>query len=273
MREYANAKINLGLDVVGEREDGYHLLDMVMVPLTLCDDIDIEISEQDSFTSNTSLSWDRGNLMYKAVELMRDHYGLKEHFRITLNKRIPMHAGLAGGSADCAAVMRSINKLCDLNRPLEELMELGVRLGADVPFCIYNKPARVQGIGEIIEPLEIRKHYHVLLVKPDEGVSTAEVFRLLDSERHADIDALVQRLREGREPKLENVLEDSAIKLLPEIEAVKNICLTFGYQLTIMSGSGSCVFVLAEDVNSLTPVFSYFKNIYKFVMISEICLF
>lgn len=165
MKEFANAKVNLGLDVVGERADGYHLLDMIMVPLALGDDIDIEISDEDCFTSNTSLGWDKGNLMYRAVELMRQEYGIREHFKIDLHKRIPMQAGLAGGSADCAAVMRAVNVLCDLGLSEAELMKLGVRLGADVPYCIFNKPARVQGIGEVVSPIEIKKNYHILLVK------------------------------------------------------------------------------------------------------------
>lgn len=270
MKEFANAKVNLGLDIVGEREDGYHLLDMVMVPLALGDDIDIEISDTDIFTSNTSLGWDKGNLMYKAVELMRQECGIKEHFKIDLFKRIPMQAGLAGGSADCAAVMRAVNVLCDLGLSEAELMKLGVRLGADVPYCIFNKPARVQGIGEVVSPIEIKKNYHILLVKPEEGVSTKEVYQLYDSTRHVDIDQLVRQLSAGEKLSLGNVLEDSAFKLLPEIEAIKLLCITMGCESSLMSGSGSCVFAVSENIEDLVPVFSYFKNIYNFVLMSEI---
>ena len=270
MKEFANAKINLGLDIIGEREDGYHLLDMVMVPLTLGDDIEIELSEEDCFTSNTSLGWDKGNLMYKAVDLLRKEYGIKEHFKIDLFKRIPMQAGLAGGSADCAAVLRAVNRLCGLDLSETELMKLGVRLGADVPYCIYNKPARVQGIGEIVLPIEVRNKYSILLVKPEEGVSTKEVYQLYDSCRHVDIDRLVKQLSAGEKLSLGNVLEDSAFRLLPEIEAIKYLCITLGCDMSLMSGSGSCVFAIAENRDSLAPVFSYFKNIYKFVLLSEI---
>lgn len=270
MKEFANAKVNLGLDIIGEREDGYHLLDMVMVPLALGDDIDIEISDEDHFTSNTSLGWDKGNLMYRAVELMRKEYGIRKHFKIDLFKRIPMQAGLAGGSADCAAVMRAVNVLCELGLSEEELMELGVRLGADVPYCIFNKPARVQGIGERVTPVDMKNKYHILLVKPEEGVSTKEVYQLFDSSRHVDIDQLVRQLSEGEKLTLGNVLEDSAFRLLPEIEAIKLLCITMGCENSLMSGSGSCVFAISENRADLTPVFSYFKKIYNFVLLSEI---
>ena len=273
MKEFANAKINLGLNVVGEREDGYHFLDMVMVPLTFGDDIEIVLSEQDCFDSNTSLGWDNGNLMYRAVELMRKEFSLSQHFHITLNKRIPMQAGLAGGTADCRAVLRAVNQLCELNLPLEELMALGVRLGADVPFCLYNKPARVQGIGEQIRGIDIKGKYYVLLVKPEEGVSTVDVFKAYKPGISYDIDTLEKRLCEGEKLSLGNALEEPAMTILPGIKTLKQQCLDMGYSDVLMSGSGSCVFVLSRKKKELNKIYSYMKNIYSFVIMSEIKAF
>lgn len=273
MKEFANAKINLGLNVVGEREDGYHLLDMIMVPLTLGDEIDIELSDQDCFSSNTSLGWDKGNLMYRAVELLRQKYGVKEHFHITLDKRIPMQAGLAGGSADCRAVLRAVNQLCQLDLSLQELMDLGVTLGADVPFCLFNKPARVKGIGEDVRGISIKKKYHVLLIKPEEGVSTAEVFRAYKPTVSYDMDALENRLCHGEKLPLGNALEQPAMEILPQIRTIKQQCLDLGYDDVLMSGSGSCVFVLSTRKRELNKIYSYMKNIYSFVIMSEIKAF
>ena len=270
MKINANAKINLGLDIVGEREDGYHLLDMIMVPLRLHDEVEMELAEKDSFESNTSLNWDKGNLMYRAAELMRKEYGLSQHFKIRLDKKIPMQAGLAGGSADCAAVIKGINELCNLQLSMNQLCQIGVRLGADVPYCLHNKPSRVQGIGEIVKEINIKNRYFVLLVKPEEGVSTKEVYQRYDSNRHVDIDALEGQLKEGKPLKLGNVLEDSAFELLPEIKKIKETAQLMGYEETLMSGSGSCVFVLSDCPKKLEKINRYMKKQYNFVLISEI---
>jgi 4-diphosphocytidyl-2C-methyl-D-erythritol kinase len=152
-------------------------------------------------------------------------------------------------------------------------MELGVTLGADVPFCLYNRPARVQGIGEDIRGIEVKKKYHVLLIKPEEGVSTAEVFKAYKPGQNYDIDELENRLREGRKLSLGNALEQPAMEILPRIKTLKQQCLDLGYGDVLMSGSGSCVFVLSTRKSELNKIYSYMKNIYSFVIMSEIKAF
>ena len=250
MKEKAYGKINVGLNIVGKREDGYHLLDMIMVPVDIYDTLEITIADNTSFTSNTSLPWDKRNLIYRAVELMKERYGLKHEYEVRLTKRIPEQAGMAGGSSDAAAALRLINRLEKLDLSLEQLAEIGVRLGADVPFCVYSRPARVQGIGEKIRLLELKEGYDVLLVKPAKGVSTAECFRLADESdcAHPDIDELERRFlnHEDMTGIIGNSLEASAIKLLPEIAEIKQELIREGFANPLMTGSGSAVFALLE---------------------------
>ncbi len=150
----AHAKINLCLNVVGRRDDGYHELEMVMVPLTLHDTIYIELSDKDEYScSDQSLPMDLSNTVVKAVELMRKTFGFKEHFKVHIQKEIPSQAGLAGGSADAAAVMKAIRELLKIDVSIEELSQLGKQVGADVPFCVMETCALVKGIGEKISSI------------------------------------------------------------------------------------------------------------------------
>lgn len=268
MIEKAYAKINISLDIKGRRADGYHELDMIMVPISLYDTLYMSRADEMSFESNTSLGFDEGNLIYKAVMLMKETFKLQSDYRIKLIKRIPEQAGLAGGSADCAAVLRLINRIEKLGLSEEQLAELGVKLGADVPFCIYQKAARVQGIGEKIRLLPQYERYDAVLIKPDEGVSTGKCFTIADSTDcdHPDMDEVEKCYlkHEGLEKVMGNSLQKPAISLLPAIGDIINECRKLGYEKVLMSGSGSAVFVLTERNEDVRKILKTFKKKYKF---------
>lgn len=260
MKESARAKINLSLDVVCKREDGYHELSMIMLPLTFHDTLDIELSDHDSYSSDVEMSFDDTNTIVRAVHLMRETYKLNQCFKIHCIKRIPMQAGLAGGSADAAAVLRGINKLCGLEISLNELAALGKQIGADVPFCVLNKPAYVSGIGEKIEPFEPIFDYEIMLVKPKQGVSTKSAFEMLDFKTavHPPISKIVTALKAGQDEvwigELGNTLEQSAFQLVPEIDNIKKQLQSDGFDAVLMSGSGSCLFGLTRNYELINKV-------------------
>ena len=270
MLEKAYGKINLSINVLRRRPDGYHDLDMIMVPIALHDDLQIEISEQMSYTGNTDLPFDQHNTICKAIELLRAEFGFRENFRINLTKRIPMQAGLAGGSADGAAALRAVNRLLDLGLSEQQLALRAAKIGMDVCFCIYQRAARVKGAGEIIEPFEMKRNYEVLLVKPQQGISTGKAYGMLDLERcdHPDITALQEALINGEEitALLGNSLEESAFRLLPEIREIKETVKSFGYNDVLMSGSGSTVFVLLPEDKQCEELINELKNRYNFVI-------
>lgn len=260
MKESAYAKINLSLDVVCKREDGYHELSMIMLPLAFHDTLEIELSDKNIYTSDSDMIFDESNTIVKAVKIMREAYKLKQCFKIHCEKRIPMQAGLAGGSADAAAVLRGINTLCDLRIPINELALLGKKIGADVPFCVLNKPAYVSGIGEKIEPFDPIFDYEILLVKPQKGVSTKRAFEMLDFKTaiHPQISKIVSALKIGNAkewiPELGNTLEQTAFQLVPEIETIKKQLQNDGFDAVLMSGSGSCLFGLTHNLALIEQV-------------------
>ena len=267
MIEKAYAKINLSLDVVSKREDGYHNLDMIMIPLQLHDTLEINISENhEAYSNDDSVAMDEHNTIIKARNLMIETYQLKEKFKIVLHKEIPSQAGMAGGSADAAAVMRAIAKLCNLDVSIEELSMLGKKVGADVPFCVYSTPSQVQGIGEIVKPFEMKYKPYVLLVKPPMGVSTKEAFQRIDFKNgvHPSSDEIVSLLQQEAYEQLPNyamnTLEASAFELVPEIQTIKQILKEMGLDMTLMSGSGSTVFSLSEDKERIEKAYEYFQQ-------------
>lgn len=245
----AHAKINLSLNVVRKREDGYHELEMIMVPLTLCDDITLELAKEDSYHCNIEgLAIDESNTVVKAVKLMKKTYGIEQCFSVHMEKRIPMQAGLAGGSADAAAVMRGINELLDLRIPVQDLSMLSKQVGADVPFCVYDTPAVVKGIGEDVRPIPVNMDFVVLLVKPAQGVPTGKAFSLIDFAHceHPDHKVVEDALMRGDYDQfckcLGNTLEQPAFTMVPEIKEIKQQMLDLGFDTALMSGSGSTVF-------------------------------
>ena len=260
MREFrtkAYAKINLGLDVVRKREDGYHDLRMVMQTINLFDDIYMKSIKRDEIiikTDKAYLPTNENNIAYKAAKLIKDTYGIEEGVFINIKKRIPVAAGMAGGSSDGAAVLVGMNKIFELNLSMETLMEYGARLGADIPYCIMRGTALAEGIGEKLTRIAPMPHCYVLTIKPDVYVSTKEVYQSLvldESIEHPDIDGIVEDLKnenlQGICAKLGNVLESVTAKKYPIIEEYKKKMVEYGAANALMSGSGPSVFGIFES--------------------------
>ncbi len=268
MKIRAHAKINLGLNVVGKREDGYHELEMIMVPISLHDLLYINIIDDGiEIISNSSIMpLNEKNIMYKVAKAMMDRYHIQKGIRIHIYKHIPMQAGLAGGSADGAAVMRAINILFKLGLSYEELAELGKTIGADIPFCIYEKPAFVSGIGEKLEFIENNIKKYIVLVKPKKGVSTKRSFGMLEIEKeeHPDCrslkDAIIENDYDTMLESMGNTLEGVSMKLVPQIGEIKKTLEDMGFDIALMSGSGSCVFALTEDENLVDEAVNHFRK-------------
>ena len=255
----APAKINLTLDVIGEKPDGYHELRMIMQTIDLCD----ELSIAHTGSPKIELTMDKElpepinveeNLIYKAAKLLQKQYQLPFGFQIHLKKNIPAAAGLAGGSADCAATLLGINHLCGLSLTKDELCELGVSLGADVPFCIRQGTMLSEGIGEKLTPLPDLPPLWVLLIKPDFSISTAYVYQNLHWKRLAyhpntvgAADAINRRDVIGLAKTLSNVLETVAFPEHPELPEIKDFFLQNGASGSLMSGSGPTIYGLYQD--------------------------
>lgn len=248
----AYAKINLGLDVVRKREDGYHEVRMIMQTIKLYDKLTFRLLEEDEIRLKTNLGFlpvNEDNLVYKAVKLLKDTYDVKKGLEIDLFKCIPVAAGMAGGSTDCAAALVGAAKMFGLRLSKQELMKLGVKLGADVPYCVLRGTALSEGIGEVLTPLPPIPDCHVLIAKPPISVSTKFVYENLranELEKHPDIDGMVVAIKEGNlqgiTDRMENVLETVTILAYPVIEEIKNCMKDHGAINSLMSGSGPTVF-------------------------------
>lgn len=253
----AMAKINLGLDVLRRREDGYHDLRMVMQTVCLYDRITLVRTDAPGISVRTNLSYlptGQDNLVYRAAALLADEFSLEEGLQIELQKHIPVAAGLAGGSSDAAAVLVGVNRMFELGLSAEELMERAVKIGADVPYCVMRGTALAEGIGERLTRLPDAPDLHVVLAKPPVHVSTGFVYGNLKVdalESHPDIDAQVQAIRDGdalRMAKLMgNVLETVTIPACPVIAEIKDRMMSAGAINAMMSGSGPTVFGLFDD--------------------------
>ena len=272
MKERAYAKINLCLDVVGKREDGYHDLKMIMVPINFYDVLEMEFAEQTTLELNRDyLPINDKNTIVKAIHIMQEKYGLKEEFCCRLEKHIPTRSGLAGGSADAAAAIRMINRMCNLHLSKDEMIAVGKEVGADVPFCILNRPAFVEGIGEKITTFSCNPEFYLLLIKPRKGVSTAEAFHIVDEQEgiHPDCKAMQEALEnndyDGIIHSLGNSMENAAMTLVPEIRKAKQDLLDLGFDGVLMSGSGSTVFGITKDTELLERSIDVLKKKRYFV--------
>ena len=258
------AKINISLDVVRKREDGYHELDSIMLPIELHDSLIIETLKKSEDNFVTVDDFSNGlvhyNLASTAIDAMSKKYGFNTKFRVYIHKVIPMQAGLGGGSSNAAFTMKAVNQILNLGASEEDLIELATPLGADIPFFISCVPARCRGIGEKITPVEIKNNYYILLVKPNVGCSTKEVFALADKEeyKHPDIETVLKALKEGDDDLLAasigNSLEEAAIKVVPEIAQLKEMLKQRGLKIVLMSGSGSTVFALSTNQKELKQI-------------------
>lgn len=252
----ARAKINLGLDVVRKREDGYHEVRMIMQMINLYDKITMRRITESEIRVTTNLPYlpvNEDNLVYRAAKLLMDEFQVTEGVEIELQKYIPVAAGMAGGSSDAAAVMVGINRIFHLGLTKKQLMERGVKIGADVPFCIMRGTALAEGIGEVLTPLPAMPHCSLVIAKPKIHVSTKFVYGNLKAnelKEHPDIDWQVQALREGSleqlVAKMGNVLETVTVPAYPVIDEIKKTMLKNDAMGAMMSGSGPTVFGVFE---------------------------
>ena len=258
MLEKAFAKINLGLDIVGKRPDGYHEVNMVMQSIALADEIELLPAEKISVTTDQADIPDgQDNLAWKAAMLLAEKYGHKPNVQIRIRKNIFSAAGLAGGSADAAAVLRGLNRLWQLVLSAEELEALAAELGSDVPFCIRGGTAAATGRGEILEPLADMPETWLVLAKPRISVSTAwayQNFRNEDVITRPDITAMKKAIKnsdkQGIVACMGNVLESVTCRAYSEIDAIKEIMMANGAEISLMSGSGPTVFCFVDSEDS-----------------------
>jgi len=257
IRLKARAKINLSLDVTGRRDNGYHDVRMVMQSIGIYDSITIRKTGEPGITFECNLKFltePESNLAYRAAKLLMDEFGISEGVHIDLLKFIPVAAGMAGGSTDAAAVLYGVNRLFELGLDERQLCERGVKLGADVPFCIMRGTVLSEGIGEILTPLPAAPQCHVIVAKPSISVSTKLVYEALDSKEivnHPDVDAQIEAIKRGDlmgvVNTLGNVLEDVTIPMHPVITDIKRKFLEDGALGAMMSGSGPTVFAIFDD--------------------------
>lgn len=270
----AYAKINLGLDVLRKRPDGYHEMKMIMQTVGIYDVLTFQKSgsrakepEISISLNNAELPADKNNLIYKAARLIMQTYGIEEGVEITLNKNIPIAAGMAGGSSDAAAVFHGLNELFGLSMSLEDMKKLGVKIGADVPYCIVGGTALAEGIGEILTPLPAPPKAVLLIAKPDINVSTKFVFENLhvaQLKSHPDIDGMAKALKRGDlkgiTDRMENVLETVTIKEYPVIHSIKEEMIKGGAENALMSGSGPAVFGIFKERKAAEECFEALKQ-------------
>ena len=257
MRLQAFAKINLGLDVLGRREDGYHEVRMIMQTIRMYDQLDMRKSVEPGIHLTTNKKYipvDENNLVWRAAKLMMDTCGIIEGVSIHLHKVIPVAAGMAGGSSDAAATLVGMNRLFHCGLSKEKLMELGVQIGADVPYCVLRGTALAEGIGEKLTVLPPMPDCWILIGKPGISVSTKYVYTTLDLNTdtvHPDIDGMKKALEDGNlygiTERMGNVLQDVTIPAYPEVERIKEQMKTLGAVNAMMSGSGPTVFGIFDN--------------------------
>ena len=265
----ALAKINLGLDVLGKREDGYHEVRMVMQTIHLYDRVEIKKTRSPHIHVETNLYYlpvNEDNLVYRAAKLMKDEFQIKEGVRIVLQKFIPVAAGLAGGSSDAAAVLVGMNRIFNLGLKQNKLMELGLKIGADVPFCIMRGTALAEGIGEKLTALPPMPKCPVLIAKPAISVSTKAVYeglKLYDGMEHPDIDGVMEGIQQkdlkGVASHMGNILETVTIPMYPVIEDIKKLMLENGALNAMMSGSPT-VFGLFPNEKEIRRAYEALKQ-------------
>lgn len=266
----ALAKINLGLDVVRRRDDGYHEVRMIMQTINLFDRLEIKKIKESAIKILTNLFFlpvNENNLVYKAAKLLIDEFGIQEGVSVGLTKKIPVAAGMAGGSTDAAAMLFGMNRLFGLGLSKKQLMERGVKIGADVPYCIMRGTALAEGIGDKLSPLPAMVKCPVLIAKPQISVSTKFVYQNLkldDKTVHPDIDRLIEDIRnkdlKAVSDHMGNVLESVTIPNYPVISQIKEQMMDSGAVGSMMSGSGPTVFGLFDDSRTAQLAFGKIKR-------------
>ncbi|MEG0384745.1 4-(cytidine 5'-diphospho)-2-C-methyl-D-erythritol kinase [Solibacillus cecembensis] len=261
----APAKINLTLDVLYKRPDNYHEVEMIMTTVDLADRIGLETRKDGQIkivSADRFVPDDNRNFAYQAAELLKNTYGLSEGVTITIEKQIPIAAGLAGGSSDAAATLRGLNELWNLNLSLDELAEHGAKIGSDVSFCVYGGTALATGRGEKIKELSVPPTCWVILAKPKIGVSTAEIYGGLkvDNIEHPNTTKMIEAIENNDYPLLcesvGNVLESVTFELYPEVVTIKEQMQRFGADAVLMSGSGPTVFGLVDHEARVSRIYN-----------------
>ena len=270
IRLKARAKINLGLDVIGRRENGYHDVRMVMQTVGLYDRIIMTRIPEEEIRIKTNIGFlpvNENNLVYKAIMLMKNKYKLDGGIEVDLNKFIPVAAGMAGGSNDAACALFGMNRLFELNVPMRELMKLGVEIGADVPYCLMRGTALAEGIGEKLTRLPDMPFCHILIAKPPVNVSTKLVYEKLDNtdvKLHPDIDGIIEAIKLKDvalvASRMGNVLESVTVPLYPVIDSIKKDMIEHGAMNAMMSGSGPTVFGIFPDEQSMTACQQFLRQ-------------
>ena len=267
------AKINISLNITKKREDGFHEIDSIMLPISLHDSL--VVSKLKNTTDNfvTVDDFSIGSFSYNlatfSIEKLQSVYHFNDKFRILIHKVIPIQAGLGGGSSNAAFTMKAVNSMLKLGATDEELIDLGKTLGCDIPFFIKCKPARVQGVGEVLTPINVKNNYYVLIVKPELGCSTKEVYALSDSMelKTCNIDDVIKALEEGDDELLansiSNALQEPAIKMVPAIQGILDDLKNHGLKIAQVTGSGSAVFALSTDKKALIKVLRELENKYE----------
>lgn len=278
MKLKAYGKVNISLDVVGKREDGYHLLRMIMQTVDIYDELIFEKCEEGIHITcdKEFVPTDKRNLVYKAIELFNTTYKVQGGVKVHINKNIPVEAGMAGGSTDAAAALKGVRDLYMPNVSDKELMELGVKIGADVPYCILGGTALCEGIGEVITPLKPFQNKILVVVKPNFGVSTVAVYKAFDInsiEKHPDTETLIDAMEKDNvlyvANNMMNLLENVTIKNHEEIQQIKEYMEKEGSLGAMMSGSGPTVFGFFEDMLTAQRCYEKLKEKYKEVFITR----
>lgn len=261
----APAKINLSLDVLHKRPDGYHEVEMIMTTIDLADRLELSLLDKNEIqivSHNRFVPDDDRNLAYQAAQLLKDRFNVKQGVMIAIEKTIPVAAGLAGGSSDAAAALRGLNKLWNLGLSLDELASLGSEIGSDVSFCVYGGTALATGRGEIVSQLPVPPTCWVILAKPFIGVSTADVYRRLDltKMKHPHTDGMIEAIKKKNYAQVcenvGNVLEEVTLNLYPEVAQIKEQMKRFGADAVLMSGSGPTVFSLVQHDSRMHRIYN-----------------
>ncbi|MDO4618646.1 MAG: 4-(cytidine 5'-diphospho)-2-C-methyl-D-erythritol kinase [Clostridia bacterium] len=265
------AKINLTLDVISRRENGYHDVKMIMQTLSLFDLVIVDKDKTISVSTNIkSLPTNEKNIAWKAAKLFFDETGISSGAKILIHKNIPIAAGLAGGSGNAAAVLCALDRLYNTSLSLEKLLKMGEKLGADVPFCILGGTVLAEGIGEIMTEITPIKKTDILLVKPPVSVSTQKIYEAIDSHtdlKHPDTDGMISAIDDGDldkiSQKLSNIMEDVTVLEAPEILKIKEKLLKIGAKGALMSGSGPTVYGIFENFETAKKAHDEFSKEYK----------
>jgi 4-diphosphocytidyl-2-C-methyl-D-erythritol kinase len=265
LMEKAPAKINLALDVLFKRPDGYHEVEMIMTTVDLADRIELKEIKGNHIqilSHNRFVPDDHRNLAYQAAFILKERFGINKGVSITIEKNIPVAAGLAGGSSDAAATLRGLNRLWKLDLSMDELAEIGAEIGSDVSFCVYGGTALARGRGEKITHLPAPPKCWVILAKPTIGVSTADIYKRLQTSKmeHPDVPGMITAIMENNYHDvcegLGNVLEQVTLQLYPEVANIKDQMKTFGADSVLMSGSGPTVFGLVEHDSRMQRIYN-----------------